>query len=147
MILSKKTWNTLTYSWGILLTLAGKAVGGVLQLAGYKPKKNIYGTYYEVGDNWGGFNLGPVSIVNRNPSRHTLEHEFGHSVQNCILGPFMIFAVAIPSAVRYWYREYQVLKKGKRYSDLPDYDSIWFEGTATSLGEEHAKYYKKISNQ
>ena len=40
----------------------------------------------------------------------------------------MIFIVMIPSAVRYWYREYIYRKDRERYYKLPDYDAIWFEG-------------------
>ena len=32
-------------------------------------------------------------------------HEFGHTFQNCLLGPLFPFMVAIPSAIRYWLRE------------------------------------------
>ena len=58
----------------------------------------------------------------------TNNHELGHTFQNAILGPFFIFIVAIPSAIRYWYRRFS--KKTK-----PEYDAIWFEGSATSIGE------------
>lgn len=66
-------------------------------------------------------------------------HEWGHGIQNIILGPLMPFLVAIPSCIRYWYRELLVRSGEKKYADLPDYDSIWFEGWATKLGK---KYYK-----
>ena len=52
----------------------------------------------------------------------------------------MVF-ITLASAVRYWYREYLVQVKGKFYHELPDYDSIWFEGSATELGEK----YKSIT--
>ena len=41
--------------------------------------------------------------------------------------------------IRYWYRELIVRSGKKKYSELPDYDSIWFEGWATRLGEKHFK--------
>lgn len=28
-------------------------------------------------------------------------HEFGHTFQNCLLGPLMLFVVSLPSAIRY----------------------------------------------
>lgn len=43
----------------------------------------------------------------------------------------MPFLVAIPSCIRYWYRELLVRSGEKKYADLPDYDSVWFEGWAT----------------
>ena len=30
--------------------------------------------------------------------------------------------------------------KKMKYSELPDYDDIWFEGTATYLGKHYHKY-------
>jgi hypothetical protein len=53
----------------------------------------------------------------------------------------MIF-ISLASAIRYWYREYLVRVKGKKYSELPDYDSAWYEGMATELGNQHAKKLK-----
>lgn len=140
MILSKKIWWVLSLTWGLSMTLVGLITAVVLLILGYKPSPNLYGWYFVVGKSWGGFNMGPISLVSANPSRHTLNHEFGHSIHNCYFGPFVWFFISIPSAVRYWYREYLVKIKGKNYSDLPPYDEAWFEGTATSLGN---RYYEK----
>ena len=143
MILSEKKWWTLSLTWGLPMTLIGLIVAIVLLIAGYKPNRNMYGYYFVVGKGWGGFNMGPISVVSEKPSRHTLNHEFGHSIQNCYLGPLLPFLVAIPSATRYWYREYLISYKNKKYSELPSYDSVWFEGTATSIGN---KYWEVLKN-
>ena len=74
-----------------------------------------------------------MCIVNRHPSQHILNHEFGHAVRNCYFGPFMVF-ISLASAIRYWYREYLMRIKHIDYNDLPGYDDIWFEGQASSLG-------------
>lgn len=138
-IKSKFLYYLLTFTWGIFMSLVGGLVALQLMILGYKPIKNHYGLVFIIGTGWGGVNLGPVSIVNSNPSQHILDHEFGHSVQNCYLGPFFLFLVALPSMVRYWYREYLVRVKHKKYSELPEYDAIWFEGGATRLGEKYGK--------
>lgn len=135
-ILPKTWYYIISFTQGILLTLAGCIVTGVLMLMGYKPQKNMYGWYIEFGENWGGFNAGPCSIVSKNPSRHILQHEFGHSIQNCIFGPFIIPFVVIPSVCRYWYREIK-----KVYE--PPYDYAWFEGLATLFGE---RYYSALED-
>jgi hypothetical protein len=121
------------------MTLIGSLIFSLLQLVGFKPKKNQYGYVFEIGKGWGGVEMGPFAIVNENPSQHILDHEFGHSLQNCYIGPFMPF-ISIASAIRYWYREYLTQVKGIKYSELPDYDDIWFEGTATYLGKHYHKY-------
>jgi hypothetical protein len=121
------------------MTLIGSLIFSLLQLVGFKPKKNQYGYVFEIGKGWGGVEMGPFAIVNENPSQHILDHEFGHSLQNCYIGPFMPF-ISIASAIRYWYREYLTQIKGMKYSELPDYDDIWFGGTATYLGKHYHKY-------
>lgn len=136
--MNKHQFWFLSCAWGIIMTLIGAIVTLILMIFGFKPKKNIYGWYTVIGGDWGGLDLGPFCLVGEDPTDHLLCHEFGHAIQNCALGPFMIF-ISIASAIRYWYREFQVQVLGKSYSDLPDYDSIWFEGSATRLGN----YFKK----
>jgi len=111
-----------------------------LIITGHKPKRFHQYIYFEVGYNWGGFEVGGFFVVDKYASIRTIRHEAGHGIQNIILGPLMPFLVSIPSATRYWYREYLVRKKKKLRSELPPYDCIWFEGWATKLGE---KYYNQ----
>lgn len=117
---------------GLLVALFAKA------FLKAKVHRNGYSFIVEFSGDWGGLNLGAVSFCggyttkcqNLNWFEHTRRHEFGHSLQNIVFGPFQIFLVAIPSAIRYHYQMAR-MRKG-----LPnkEYDSIWFEGTATKLG-------------
>ena len=110
------------------MTLIGCVVALFLILTGHKPKKWLYGYYFEVGKNWGGVELGPFFLY-QNPSiEHGRNHEFGHGIQNCFFGPLTPFIVSIPSAARYWYREYLVKVKKKKYKSFALY-------SATSLGK------------
>ena len=120
-------------TWGIIMTLIGALCALALIITGHKPKRFHYNVYFEVGNDWGGFNAGPFFFVNKNSSIHLKQHESGHGLQNIMLGIFMPFVIGIPSCIRYWYREYKI-KKGFG-NKLPPYDSIWFEGWATRLGE------------
>ena len=137
--MSKTLYWILSWTWGLPMTLIGSLIFGLLQLVGFKPRNNQYGYVFEIGKEWGGASFGPISLVNKNPSQRILDHEFGHSLQNCYIGPLMLF-VSLASAVRYWYREYLTKIKKMKYSELPDYDDIWFEGTATYLGKYYHKY-------
>lgn len=121
------------------MSLIGAMASLVLLIIGYKPKKFYHIIYFEVGEDWGGLELGCFFICNKNSNLHIKQHEAGHGIQNIIFGPIMPFLICIPSAIRYWYREIQVRTGKKKYYELPDYDSIWFEGQATRFGE---KYYK-----
>ena len=138
--MSKRLFWFFSWTWGFLMTFAGFITFAVLRLFGYKAEKNQYGYNIEIRHSWGGFSMGPYCLTNHNPSEHLLSHEFGHSLQNCYFGPFMIF-ITFASIVRYWWREYQVVIKKKLYSELPGYDDIWFEGTATYLGNFYKSKY------
>lgn len=134
--LSKTWFYILSYTWGLPLTLIGLAVAGVLRLLGYKPKKWGGSIYFVVGKNWGGLSIGTTIVVSERSSRFDiLNHEFGHSIQNCYYGLLCPFIVTIPSFVRACYREFVVWAKLKNYAELPDYYSIWFEGQASELGK------------
>ena len=86
---------------------------------------------------WGGVNFGPFFFVSPFTNESTLQHEWGHGVQNAVYGPAFLFVVAIPSFTRYHYRNFVVATKRKKYSELPPYDAIWFENEATTLGEKY----------
>lgn len=108
-----------------------------------KRRPRIYknSLYVEFGSpTWGGVNFGPFFIVDTDTNPDIVMHEWGHGIQNIILGPLFPFLVAIPSFTRYWYRRYVVKSGHVEPSKLPPYDSVWFEGWATKIGK---KYYSE----
>ena len=127
----------LSLTWGLPMTLIGFIVALVLLATAHKPYRFGYTFYFKVGKSWGGLELGGLFITDSTPSLHTLCHEHGHGFQNLWWGPLFPFVIGIPSAIRYWYREIKYHRKGK----VPPttYDSMWFEGQASRLGE---KYFK-----
>ena len=138
----------VSLTWGALMTLVGFIVTGfcVLFLKG-KVHKNGCSYIVEIGGNWGGLELGAVALCGGYTTtcpdedwfQHTRRHEFGHALQNLIFGPFMLFVVGIPSAIRYHYQNWRT-KKGL---DNKPYDSIWFEGTATRWGTKFIDSFEK----
>lgn len=131
--MNKTKFYILSFTWGIPMTLIGCIVALILRAMGYKPKRYGYCWHFEVGERWGGVNLGIVFITSKNPSTHTKNHEHGHALQNCYWGFLFPFVIAIPSLVRYWYF---ILTPNKKH---PPYDSIWFEGQATEWGDKLMK--------
>lgn len=127
----KWLYYLLSWTWGILMNIIGLFASLILIIARKKPLKfrNIW--YFEVFDHWGGVSLGCVFIRDISSWDSVNYHEYGHTFQNAILGPFFLFVVAIPSAIRYWY---QTIREKKGLENKP-YDDIWFEGSATSIGE------------
>ena len=143
--LMKHMWlyYILNYTWGILMTIIGWIALGFVRLFLRKKivEKGKSGPchYAVFGDNWGGLSLGVnffAADKMGNYLNHVKHHETGHTFQNAILGPLFPFMVAIPSAIRYWQQEIRS-RKGK---DTKPYDLIWFEGSATTIGE---MYYEE----
>lgn len=127
----------LSLTWGLPMTILGAVIALTLIVKGYKPKRYYCFIYFEIGESWGGMEAGLFFFVNKNPSKHIKQHEAGHGLQNIVFGFLMPFVVSIPSAVRYWHREYLIKRKGYLKEMLPAYDSVWFERQATKLGEKH----------
>lgn len=139
-------------TWGCLLTLPGLLITGfcILFLKG-KVHKNGLSYIVEIGGNWGGLEIGATALCGRysqkdgpcyNPEwfEHTRKHEFGHTLQQIIFGPFQIF-IGIASAIRYWYDRLEKAHKSERGPEW--YDSIWFEGTATLWGTKFIDNFEK----
>lgn len=129
--MDKKQFYIKNLTWGILINIVGFVVAIALLVTGHKPKYFSGCIHFIVGEYWGGLNLGLVILTDKNPTEETLLHEFGHAVQNAHYGLLFPFIVAIPSAIRYWIREFQY-----RSGNPPktDYYSIWFEKQATEWG-------------
>lgn len=141
--MKRVTFNILSWTWGLPMTLIGAVIAVILILTGHKPHKWGYCIYFEIGKDWGGTEFGFFFLVDRTSSASIKCHEFGHGIQNCCWGFLMPFVICIPSAVRCWWRRYLTEVKGVPYNLLPEYDSVWFEGQATRWGTE---VYKKCSN-
>jgi hypothetical protein len=133
MIKNKALFYALAFTWGIIMTLIGCIVALGFIIFGYRPKKWGHCWYFEVGEGWGGVELGIFFITNKNPSKHVRNHELGHGFQNCKYGPFMV-VISLMSAFRYWYREFKYYRKG--LTPPTAYDDAWYEGEATKLGTE-----------
>jgi len=129
----------LNFTWGIILTLLGYVLLLILLPFG-RVKRFNYCLYLELNKTtqWG-FAMGTVFFVTKDASIRMKQHEFGHTVQNAIFGPFQLILVAIPSVVRFWYRRYLYFRK-----KFPKtvYDSVWFENTASYIGS----YYGYVPN-
>ena len=140
----KDKFKLVSWTWGLPLTLLGYLVAVVLKAMGYEPREWGGATYFVVGEGWGGVSFGPVIVICSDyDTDYVKNHEFGHSIQNYYFGPFAPLLVNIPSFLRAAYRELLVMSGNKEYSELPDYEDIWFESQATELGYEYIKYWER----
>lgn len=138
MIRNKFLFYFLSFTWGLPMTIVGCIVGAVLLATGHKPKKYGYCCHFEIGNNWGGVNLGPVFVTSKNATEHTKSHELGHGLQNCFFGPLTPLVISIPSAARYWYR---IIRAKIGNPCKTSYYGVWFESQASDLGKDFMKWY------
>lgn len=126
----------LNYTWGIITAFIGLIVSLILLCTKHNPIRFYSTWYFQIYTSWGGLELGQCFIRDTTSNNSINYHEYGHTYQNAILGPFFIFVVWLPSAIRYWY---QRIRQSKNKNNKP-YDLIWFEGNASEIGEVAANY-------
>lgn len=134
--LSPQKLKSLQKKQGWILYYIGIIIYKILILLKFQPKSfyNIC-PYFEIGENWGGLELGWFFICGKNSTEKLKCHELGHGIQNAAVGGFTMVALCIASAARYWYR---IIFK----VNTP-YDSWWFESQATELGKKYLQNYLK----
>ena len=136
LIIKRTLFYCLSFTWGIIMSLIGLIA--VISIGLFKGFHTYHGRLFtSIGKNWGGVSLGCFFICDENciNSEHLKAHESGHGLQNIVFGPLFPFVVAIPSMIRYWYRELKYDRKGKVAPTK--YDDIWFEGLATKWGKQY----------
>ena len=109
---------TLSFTWGIIMSITGSFIILALLVIGKKPELFHGRVYIQIGKNWGGCEMGCFFICSENSSLALKQHECGHGIQNILFGPFTPFLVSIPSALRYQLRE------RKSYKSMCIYDTI-----------------------
>ena len=136
LILKRILFYIISFTWGGIMTTIGLVVLLVTLPFG---KFGIYHgrIYKRIGKNWGGVELGCFFLCDNSADEYILAHESGHGLQNCLWGPLMPFVICIPSAIRYWYREFIWHFNKEKFNKLPEYDAIWFEGQATKWGKKY----------
>lgn len=117
---------------GWAMSFIGKVVCFVLKLFKQTAKdyKGIC-PYFEIGNGWGGASFGWFFICSKDCSERSRNHEVGHCIQNAAVGGLKMAAYSGASAFRYWFIKIFRLKT--------DYDSWYFEGDATRIGNEYVK--------
>ena len=101
LIFKRILFYIVSFTWGGIMSVVG-----LLAMLFTLPfgKFGIYHgrLYKRIGKNWGGVELGCFFLCDDSCGEHTLQHECGHGLQNCLWGPLLPFVVCAPSAIRYW---------------------------------------------
>jgi len=137
--LKKHAYTAAQWTWGLPQTL----IGAALYAAHHKDDHFDYrGAKATAWDKDTGISLGKFIFVPRkaggSADSFLLEHEYGHTLQSLILGPFYLLAVGAPSMLwnRLPYFKSKRKRSGKSYYSAP------FEKTANILAA-HAHRHKK----
>lgn len=131
MVKHKWLFYVLSFTWGILTTIAGYFVTLALLITKHKPQKYYWVHYFKLKKNWGGFSVGTTFVRDETSVESLSEHEFGHTMQNTLFGPFAIFLCYIPSIIRYFLMN----KAHKKGIATKPYDSVWYECSASDSGK------------
>ena len=112
LIIKRTLFYCLSFTWGIIMSLIGLIT--VTSIGLFKGFHIYHGRLFtSIGKNWGGVSFGCFFICSEDciNSEHLKAHECGHGLQNIVFGPLFPFVVAIPSMIRYWYRELKYSRK------------------------------------
>lgn len=133
--MKRKMYYVMSFTWGLPLTLCGLIVALFLLVTGHRPRRYHGCLHFELGrTRWGGLNLGPVLLTQREPPEYLVTHELGHAVQNTKYGPGMI-PLVIRSVCRYHVHNW----KAWRGLPVPSYYSDWFEAQASEYGQAYTQ--------
>lgn len=135
-IIRKHGYTVLQWTWGLPQTL----IGAVLYAAHKNDDHFDYrGARATAWNKDAGISLGKFIFVPRragqDAGKFLLEHEYGHSLQSLILGPFYLLLVGAPSIL--WNRHPYFRRKRKRSGK--SYYSAPFEKTANILASKVPK--------
>ena len=129
--ISNKEFYLRSFTLGLPVNIGGAVVAAFMLMTGHRPERFGNCIHFTAGKNWGGGSMGIFMVTCQNASQKLKEHELGHSIQNCFYGPLMPF-INLQSSTRYLYR--RGMERFFPKKTLPPYDSAWFEGEATNLG-------------
>lgn len=135
--LKKHAYTAAQWTWGLPQTLIGAALYAVHRKDDHFDYRGARATAW---DRDAGVSLGKFIFVPRraggNAGRFLLEHEYGHTLQSLILGPFYLLVVGAPSMLwnRLPYFKSKRRRTGKSYYSAP------FEKTANILAVHAHKH-------
>jgi hypothetical protein len=131
----------LSLTWGALMSAVSLVVFLGAWVMGMKPERYYCGIHFRPKTNWGvSFGWCQLSCDSSIDA-----HEFGHSLQNCLYGPFWIFLVGLPSCIRYQIWDWQIAHGKRPASDWSTkYGNAWFEHQASEWGEKATKWLDSL---
>ena len=127
----------LQLTWGIIQNILGFLIYGFLLIKNPRRKKgNFFGAKVLSWSLKESASIGMfIFLEDRNDDYLTpiVVHEYGHTIQSCILGPLYLFVVGIPSFL--WAHNKKLIKS--RQKGIYKYSSFYTEKWANYLGKKY----------
>ncbi|MBO4359116.1 MAG: hypothetical protein J5796_04875 [Erysipelotrichaceae bacterium] len=124
----------LQLTWGILQNIAGFLVCAFLLIKDPKrPRFRFKGSFVTLWDSPYSAGIGMFIFLGRTRPEYfmpVLVHEYGHTIQSCILGPLYFFVIGLPSYIWAHRRKYAE----NRTRGLYRYSDFYPERWANHLG-------------
>lgn len=130
----------LQLTWGIIQNILGFLIYIILLIKNPRRKKGTY-----LGARVLSWSLKASAAIgmfifleDRNDDylMNILVHEYGHTIQSCILGPLYLLVIGIPSFI--WARNKRFIRK--RQKGIYRYGSFFPERWANQLGRKYTGY-------
>lgn len=135
-ILNHIVYTLIQLTWGICQNAFGILLFLILTIINPKRKRKYY--HGAIMSYWkfpfsmglGMFIFFGHSNKNETYQSEVLVHEFGHTIQSCILGPLFMFVIGIPSFLWAFIPCFVKMRKEGKYSYLEFYPEKWanYEG-------------------
>ena len=126
-IIKKVLFAAVQFTWGLPQTLCGLFVF----LASEGKTDSYRCAVCKAWSHGSGLSLGLFLFVPEGASGRITAHEYGHSLQSLILGPFYLPVIGLPSLI--WCVNKQAIRYRKEKKK--DYFSFYTEKTADALGK------------
>ena len=140
--MANKIKNIILYIWQLPQNLLG-----LIMLLIYKHEKIYYihngRRFYYTKEMPSGISLGNYIIMNREDKEDGMKHEYGHTIQSRMLGPFYLLTVGIWSGIGNLYdQHFHTKERGWTYKQ----SYIWYynqpvEKWADKLGKVNREEY------
>jgi len=125
----------LQFTWGIIQNIIGFFLYIALLISNPKRFRGKFlGTRVITWNRLDSASIGIfIFLSNRDRNfKRVLVHEFGHCIQSCILGPFYLLFIGIPSLIWCHYPSFKLNRARGKYR----YSSFYTERWANSLAQE-----------
>ena len=149
----KRTWRdwlclvlyiAIQWTWGILQNIAGLLIFAALLIAHPKRARDLRLFHGAVVVAWSAPSSMALGMFiffghdGRPDAAETLVHEYGHTIQSCILGPAYLLVIGLPSVIWAWWPSLRRARREGTCSYFDFYTEKWANACGARVTHEPA---------